>query len=147
MKRLHVATVVVLLMSVSLAGCTGGLPAGDTPRDDVDQPAPTTEGALQVHYIAVGQAAGVLVIGPEGETMLIDSGHFNDDGEYVIQYLEKLGIDRLDYLVTSHPDADHIGGHADVIDHFETSGDGVGAIYDPGITSSTSTPSRNTTSR
>ena len=139
MKRLHVATVVVLLVSVSLAGCTGGLPAGDTPQDDVDQSTPTAEGALQVHYIAVGQAAGVLVIGPEGETMLIDSGHFNDDGEYVIQYLEKLGIDRLDYLVTSHPDADHIGGHADVIDHFETSGDGVGAIYDPGITSSTQT--------
>ena len=97
MKRLHVATIVVLLLSVSLAGCTGGLPAGDTPQDDsIDQSTPTAEGTLQVHYIAVGQAAGVLVIGPEGETMLIDSGHFNDDGEYVIQYLEKLGNDRLD---------------------------------------------------
>ena len=54
--------------------------------------------------------------------MLIDSGYFNDGGEYVIQYLEKLGIDRLDYLVTSHPDADRTGGHADVIpasDHLD----------------------------
>jgi competence protein ComEC len=68
--------------------------------------------------------------------MLIDSGHFNDDGEYVLSYLDALDVDRIDYLVTSHSDADHIGGHADVITQLETNGDGVGAIYDPGITSS-----------
>ena len=47
MNCLRAATIVVLLLSVSLAGCTGGLPAGDTPQDDsVGQSTPTAEGAL-----------------------------------------------------------------------------------------------------
>jgi len=71
--------------------------------------------------------------------MLIDSGHYRDDGEYVVKYLQARGIDRIDHLVTSHGDADHIGGHADVISYFETQADGIGAVYDPGITSSTQT--------
>jgi competence protein ComEC len=108
MSRLRVAVVVLI---ISLAGCTGGLPSDVGPSSDngpdadpdTVEPAPTAEGTLEVYYIAVGQAASVLVIGPEGETMLIDSGHFNDDGEFVIEYLDGLGIDRLDYLVTSHP--------------------------------------------
>jgi len=51
-------------------------------------------------------------------------------------------IDRIDYLVTTHADADHIGGHAAIIEHFETEGDGVGAVYDPGIASSSQTYGR-----
>jgi competence protein ComEC len=156
MGRLRTVTVVVLLLTASVAGCTSPAPsqpaadddepttpeepASDEPTDGGDDGSTTSPaGTLEVHYIAVGQAASVLVIGPDGETMLIDSGHFNDDGEYVLRYLEALDIDRIDYLVTSHSDADHIGGHADVITQLETNGDGVGAIYDPGITSSTQT--------
>jgi len=156
MGRLRVAAIVVLLLTASLAGCTGlsppqadsngdetatpEEPASDEPPENSDDGSTTsTAGTLEVHYIAVGQAASVLIIGPDGETMLIDSGHFNDDGEHVISYLDSHDIDRIDYLVTSHPDADHIGGHAEVITHLETNGDGVGEIYDPGITSTTQT--------
>ncbi len=71
--------------------------------------------------------------------MLIDTGHFNDDGEYVLQYLQQQDIDRIDYLVTSHNDADHIGGNAAVINYFETEADGIGAVYDPGIAAGTQT--------
>lgn len=45
--------------------------------------------------------------------MLIDAGD-NDQGTKVQSYLEYLGISSLDYLVLTHPDADHIGG-ADVV--------------------------------
>jgi competence protein ComEC len=45
-------------------------------------------------------------------------------------------------ITSSHPAADHIGGHAEIINHFETNGDGVGVIYDPGITSTTQTYSQ-----
>jgi competence protein ComEC len=152
MRRLRIVTIVVLLITASLAGCTGVIPQDSDPGA-VNGTEPTSnggperdpavsEGTLGVHYIAVGQAASVLVIGPDGETMLIDSGHFNDDGTHVLEYLERQNIDRIDYLVTSHPDADHIGGHADVITHLETNGDGIGAIYDPGITSTTQTYSQ-----
>jgi len=71
--------------------------------------------------------------------MLIDTGHFNDDGEHVLSYLQRHDIDRIDYLVTSHNDADHIGGNAAVIEYYETEADGVGAVYDPGIAASTQT--------
>ena len=143
MVRVRVSTVVVLLVFASLAGCTCAVPSDDPGAGNGDiEPAEPADGTLEVHYISVGQAASVLVISPNGETMLIDSGHFNDDGKHVIEYLEARNIDRLDYLVTSHPDADHIGGHADVINHLETNGDGVGEIYDPGITSTTQTYSQ-----
>ncbi|GAB7093924.1 lamin tail domain-containing protein [Halolamina litorea] len=82
------------------------------------------------------------MIGPSGETILIDTGDWRDDGEDVIAYLEAQGVTRIDHLVTTHPDADHIGGHAAVIKHFETELDGVGAVYDPGIASSSATYDR-----
>ena len=41
-------------------------------------------GTVEVHFINVGQSVSTLVVGPTGETMLVDTGHFNDDGEYVL---------------------------------------------------------------
>lgn len=92
-----------------------------------------------MHYINVGQSVSTLVVGPNGETMLIDTGHYHDDGEYVLEYLQAHDIDRIDHLVVSHNDADHIGGNAAIIEHYETEADGIGAIYDPGIAASTQT--------
>lgn len=67
---------------------------------------------LEVHFIDVGQGDATL-IKADGQAMLIDAGE-NDKGTAVQLYLQKQGIDKLDYLVLTHPDADHIGG-ADVI--------------------------------
>lgn len=126
-----------------LAGCLGTAPVGEqgtpTATPTPTTPPTPTDGTLSVYFLNVGQGHSVLVVGPSGETMLVDTGHWDDDGQHVIDHLERLGIDRVDYLVTSHADADHIGGHAEVIDHFETEGEGVGAIYDPGIAASSQT--------
>jgi competence protein ComEC len=92
-----------------------------------------------MHFINVGQSVSTLIVSPSGETMLVDTGHYRDDGEYVLQYLQAHGIDRIDHLVVSHNDADHIGGNAAIIEYYETSGDGIGAVYDPGIAASTQT--------
>ncbi|USZ70283.1 ComEC/Rec2 family competence protein [Natronosalvus halobius] len=99
-------------------------------------------GTLEIHHIDVGQADATLLIEPSGETMLVDSGDWRDDGEQVIAYLEERGIDRVDHLVATHAHADHIGGHAAVIEHVETNGDGVGAIYDSGVVSTSQTYER-----
>jgi competence protein ComEC len=96
------------------------------------------EGELEVHAIDVGQADATLIVGPEG-TMLIDSGDWRDDGEDVIEYLENQGVERIDYLVTTHAHADHIGGHAAVIEHYETDRDGVGQVWDPGVAHTSAT--------
>ena len=139
---------VVILLVVITAGCTAGGDVGSTPSTGTQTS--TTEtgstvtpaGTLEVHFINIGQSESILVVTPADETMLIDTGDFTDDGEYVIEYLQQQEIERIDHLVVSHADADHIGGNAAVIEYFETEGDGVGAVYDPGIAASTQTYGR-----
>lgn len=67
---------------------------------------------MEVHFIDVGQSDSTLVINGD-HAMLIDAGD-NDKGTAIQMYLQKQGIECLDYLVLTHTDADHIGG-ADVI--------------------------------
>ena len=144
-SRRSAVALLALVAVASVAGCLGGA------APDVDANARTTAdgtpleggdagaGNLAVHFIHVGQGGSVLVVGPTGETLLYDTGNWNDGGEHVLSYLRERGIDRIDYLVTSHADADHVGGHAAVIDYFETEAGGVGAVYDPGIAAATRT--------
>jgi len=154
-RRRLVIVVLAVTALVALAGCAGALGDGAVGSNDTadapleygtstgSQPAgESSNGTLSVHFIDVGQGASVLVEGPTGETMLVDSGDWTADGEAVLAYLEARGVDRLDYLVTTHADADHIGGHAAVIEHFETEGDGIGAAYDPGVAHDTATYER-----
>ena len=142
--RRMTATIAVAFLLV-LAGCSTGVGPETTPpqtTDDFSQTqtlTSTANGTLEVHFINVGQSVSTLIVGPTGETMLVDTGHYHDDGEYVLQYLQRHNIDRIDYLVASHSDADHIGGNAEVIEYFETEANGIGAIYDSGIASSTQT--------
>lgn len=67
---------------------------------------------LEVHFIDIGQGDATL-IKADGHYMLIDAGD-NSQGSNVQMYLENQGVDKLDYLILTHTDADHIGG-ADVI--------------------------------
>ncbi|MED0676876.1 MBL fold metallo-hydrolase [Aneurinibacillus thermoaerophilus] len=90
-------------------------------------------GELQVHFIDVGQGASQLIIGSSGKTFLIDAGN-NSQEEEIVAYLRKNGIQKIDILVGTHPDADHIGGLDAVIDNFE-----IGKIYMPKVQSNTKT--------
>jgi len=151
-NRRRALVVLGVVALVALAGCAGAVSdRADEPRERTDAPpeaqlasgnqttTASPNGTLSVHFLDVGQGSSVFVEGPTGETMLVDSGDWRDDGEDVLAYLQARGVERLDYLVTSHADADHIGGHAAVIDYFETEGEGVGAVYDPGITAPSQT--------
>jgi len=80
---------------------------------------------LQVHFIDVGQGDSTLIISPNGRTMLIDAGD-NSKGSEVISYLKRKGISKIDILIGTHPDADHIGGLDDVIEAFD-----IGEFYLP----------------
>ncbi len=91
------------------------------------------DGELEIHHIDVGQADATLVITPADETILVDTGDWRQDGAGVIAYLEAHDVDRIDHLVATHGHADHIGGHAAIIEHYETELDGIGAAYDSGV--------------
>lgn len=80
---------------------------------------------LQVHFIDVGQGDSTLIISPTGKSMLIDAGD-NSQGINVVSYLKEKGIHKIDILIGTHPDADHIGGLDDVIDAFD-----IGEFYMP----------------
>lgn len=72
---------------------------------------------LTVHFIDVGQGDAIL-IQCAGHAMLIDAGD-NSKGTTVQLYLRKQGVEKLDYLIGTHPDADHIGGLDVIITKFD----------------------------
>ncbi len=77
---------------------------------------------LYVHYIDVGQGDSELVC-CNGEYMLIDAGE-PDASDAVLEYLDRHGIDKLDYLVCTHSHSDHCGGLDAVVESLE-----VGTVF------------------
>lgn len=73
---------------------------------------------LTVHYFDVGQGDSEFIEFPNGECMLIDAGTA-DCGEDIVDEIEQLGYDSIDYLVATHPHADHIGGMQFVIESLD----------------------------
>lgn len=69
-----------------------------------------------VHILDVGKADSIL-IECEGHQMLVDGGT-SDCGERIIQYLKQREISRLEYVVNTHPDEDHVGGLKYVLESF-----------------------------
>lgn len=72
---------------------------------------------MKVHFIDVGQGDATLIT-CGGHAMLIDSGD-DSKGTAIQNYLKKQNIKKLDYLILTHPDADHIGGAPVIITKFE----------------------------
>ena len=98
------------------------------------------DGKLHVDFLDVGQGDSALLTMPDGTTLLVDGGgrpNINqsnaDDGDadpvferdtrsigegVVSQYLWSRGMDRVDYVLATHADADHIDGLNDVVRNF-----------------------------
>lgn len=96
-------------------------PSGDTEGEAAD-PDGYSQESLEVHYIDVGQGSATLLKSGR-HAMLIDTGD-SDQGTKIQLYLTKQGVENLDYLVLTHPDADHIGGAPVIITKF-----GIGQLF------------------
>ncbi len=97
---------------------------------------PTPDGRLHVDFLDVGQGDAALITFPDGRTMLVDGGgrrkYRSDDdeaepferdvrgiGETVVsEFLWHRGYQRIDYILATHADADHIQGLTDVAKNF-----------------------------
>jgi competence protein ComEC len=86
----------------------------------------TIAGVLEVTAIDVGQGDSLLIVSPQGRTILIDAGglphwmHSDlDIGEDVVSpYLWERELSRLDVVALTHAHADHMGGMAAVLENF-----------------------------
>ena len=93
----------------------------ELPGTDDPTPAPpaTAEGQVLVHVIDVGQGDAILLTAPDGN-ILIDAGDNVERYEQALKnYLDGLGIKKLDYFILTHPDADHIGGADMILKNYE----------------------------
>ena len=98
---------------------------------------PRPDGRLHIDFLDVGQGDSALVTFPDGETLLVDGGgrtrygNKNDDeaepfqpdtrgiGEAVVsEVLWAKGYSRIDHILATHADADHIQGLGDVARNF-----------------------------
>jgi competence protein ComEC len=71
---------------------------------------------LKIHFIDVGQGDSILI--QQGDrSMLIDAGD-NQYEQRVVNYLKQNNVSKLDYVIGTHPHADHIGGLDAVINAF-----------------------------
>ena len=87
---------------------------------------------LQATFIDVGQGSSTLIRFPGGSVMLVDGGGFYDRGfdlgQFVVApYLWREKIKKIDIMVLTHPDQDHVGGLPFIAENFE-----VGEIWSSG---------------
>ena len=86
---------------------------------------------LSVHIIDVGQGDATYIKTPKGDDILIDAGN-KGKGDLVVAYLKKLKVDDIEVLISTHPDADHVGGLDEVINAFK-----VENVYAPKVSHTT----------
>ena len=101
------------LMCVIILGAGISVQAAESQTDD-----------MKVTFIDVGKGDCIL-IETGGQTVLIDAGYAETAGD-VISYLQDSGIERLDYMIITHYDKDHVGGASDIATSFD-----IGQIYLP----------------
>lgn len=111
MKKIaFVVGIIVVLFTISFLGF---LDINSTPTE------------LEVHFIDIGQGDSILVRTPSGKNMLIDSGS-GKETDALMYYLSKEGIKKFDIVIATHPDEDHIGSMAKIIESYS-----IDAFYMP----------------
>ena len=80
----------------------------------------TKEKLFSVHIIDVGQGDSIFIQTIEDKRILIDAG--DEEAEHTVySYLKRKGVKKIDVLIATHPDTDHIGSMDYIIDKFKIS--------------------------
>lgn len=93
---------------------------------------------LLVHFIDVGQGDAIAVNLPDGKVMLIDNGSKDCNVDYV-NYIQENVLNskinnKIDYLILTHADSDHVGGTMKLLKNFK-----INLVYMPKIKSNSDT--------
>ena len=122
-----------LFAVICLALCSCSININVNGSDSESKTTVSKIGTLSVHYLDVGQGDSIFIELPNQKCMLIDAGE-NMYGKSITEYINNLGYTNIDYLVATHPHADHIGSMAYVVKH-----NNIGEIYMPKVTTTTKT--------
>jgi beta-lactamase domain protein len=82
---------------------------------------------MEITYLDVGNADCEIIRMEDGTNIVIDAGTKDQSGN-IIRALKRKGIRKIDYLIATHPHADHIGGMEDIIDSAE-----IGTVVFPSV--------------
>lgn len=115
-NKRQLLVLVFIFLTLALSAC-------DLKTDDREN--------MRVHFLDVGQADSALIELPNGEVVLIDGGNRGDSG-LLINYIKGINVEKIDYLIATHPHEDHIGGLPAVVRQFD-----IGKIYMPKKTANT----------
>lgn len=75
---------------------------------------------MTVHFLDVGQGEGIYISFPDGKNMLIDGGS-GDGADKVTEYLDDLGVEKIDLVLATHSHEDHVGALPAVFKKYEVS--------------------------
>ncbi|MDR3621939.1 MAG: MBL fold metallo-hydrolase [Paludisphaera borealis] len=111
MNRLNMMWTYVLFRAARPALLAVAVAFGCAPAGAVE---PAEKGGLDIYYIDVMGGAATLLVTPERESILIDTGWPGEDDrdpKRILHVLKEVaGLDHLDHLVTTHWHMDHFGG-------------------------------------
>ncbi len=104
----------LFLLTCLLCALFACAPSTPVPPPDTEKETPViVSSALQVYFLSLGKADCIL-LRTKNHLVVIDTGE-KKDGDNVVKSMELLGASKIDALILSHPDKDHIGGAAHVI--------------------------------
>jgi beta-lactamase superfamily II metal-dependent hydrolase len=90
-------------------------------------PALAADGTLKVVSLDVEGGGGTLFVTPEGKSLLIDTGWpggygllpspdgAQNSADRIVAAAKKLGLTKIDYLITTHYHMDHVGGVVELV--------------------------------
>lgn len=140
MKKL-LSVILAVIMILLLCSCEIVI-YDETPNElhNTESPVQTSlpesdeiSGEMCVTFLDVGQGDCTFIELPDGKCILIDAGE-SDNASKIKKYIKRLGYKTIDYVIATHPHADHIGAMANVIKAFDT-----GKIYMPRASTTTKT--------
>lgn len=73
---------------------------------------------IDIYFFNVGKADSILIKSNEAN-ILIDTAR-DEKGVYIVERLKDLGIEKLDYMIITHTDKDHVGGADKILEKIET---------------------------
>ncbi len=86
--------------------------------------APAGESGLALHFLDVGQGDGIAIRTPGGHWVVVDggprTGRWDAGRRTVVPFLRRHGVKRLEAVVVTHADADHLGGIPSIVDAVQT---------------------------